>query len=119
MASIDFPSEPIFQSRGYSRNQSELVRRTVMEDGYTKQARRSQIRRVIHNVQYLVSSDDLDTFETWFKGDAEFGAKFFDWTDPITDQEVEGRIVNGQYDIVPVTTRMNYYIISMQIEVYD
>lgn len=118
MADIDFPTDIIFQSRGFSVQQTNPVRRTVMEDGQTKQARRSQKRRVVYSVQYRATEAEYLAFITWYEDEAFSGAKFFNWIRPTDESTVEARIIGGQFAANPITLQMDDFLLEMQIEEY-
>lgn len=117
-ASINFPSEPIFLSGSFTRRENSPVLRSVFEDGLVKQAARSSLRRVTYTVRYRVTADELEDWDDWFKNDAAQGAKFFNWTNPITQQSVVARIVNGLVNVGPITQKMDHYTLDMEIEEY-
>lgn len=119
MASITFPSYLEFQSSGYSIEPTSNVHRSTMEDGKIKQARRNQKQRVIRSVQYLATAAEFESFKTWYKNDSFFGAKYFNWTDPVEDTTKDARMVDGLYQATPLNTRMHYYYITLKLETYE
>lgn len=119
MASITFPTYLSFQSAGYNAEPVGNVYRSTMENGRIKQSRRSQKQRIVRNVTYLATAAQYETFKTWFRNDAAFGAKYFNWNDPEDEVTKDARIVDGLYNAVPLNTRMHYYYINVQIETYE
>lgn len=75
------------------------IQRTEFETGPAKQTKirsRVSVERAIA-IQYTV--DELVSFETWFRGaECNWGAGWFDWTDPRDGQVKQARVLNGEYD---------------------
>ena len=119
MALIAFPAYGEIMTREFSETPSDNSYRTEMENGYAKQARRSQTNLVQMTIKYLFSAAEYATFKTWYFDTAAAGTSFFDWASPVDDVVRDTRIVKGTMTAVPVNPHMTHYYVSMTFEHYQ
>ena len=99
---MPFPSGGQLLLNGYGMRPGSAVLRTEMETGPPKQAKIKSQVMVGRPVQYLYTETELQAFETWFRGtECNWGASWFDWTDPRDGVAKQMRIVDGLYDVTP------------------
>ena len=103
----------------YTESIRSNVLRTQMEGGIEKTAKRFGKAQITHNITYLYDASEYAAFKTWFKDTAKYGALFFNWTNPITDDIVDARISDGTYQVAPVNARGNYFYVQLNIETYE
>ena len=96
-----------------------VVLRSEMERGLPKQRRVAADSLVTMSVTAIFKNAQLaDAFETWFYGDAQAGAAFFDWVHPFTGATVQARVVGGDIgQLRPLGTREGArYVRAFQLE---
>lgn len=114
-----FPAYPVLLFDGYARKPDAAIKRSDSESGPPKQLKTKS--RVLHTrpVTYLLASKaDLDAFETWFESTINFGADWFDWTDPYDSAVKSARIAGGAIDPKPQRKALDRWTVSFQIETW-
>lgn len=101
-----------------SSTNTDAVRRTEFDDGYAKQVAKFSVQKRIFTMSYLLSDAQHNSFLTWFTSTVNYGSAFFDFVEPLAGTTVQGRLVNGEFDAKPASAVQNYWIVSMNIEVY-
>lgn len=115
-----FPAYPKLLFDGFDEKPEPAILRTEMESGPPKQALIRSRTMITRSVQYLLESNaDYQSFLTWFKTTINYGADWFDWTDPVDDVLKSARIVGG--DITPKPTRKNLsrWVVSFKLETWS
>jgi len=70
-------------AEGYDKNRPSAVSRSEMEDGMVKQLRTKARVLVKRNMTISVASlSDYQAFIAWYQNDVDYGALWFDFTDP-------------------------------------
>ena len=92
-----FPDYGELLLSGYGESPETSIVRTEMESGPAKQAKVRSKELVKRNVTYRFTSEEYITWKTWRHDDIAMGALYFDWTNPLTGDTVQGRIENGTY----------------------
>lgn len=69
---------PSPRNSGYRVNPIDQTIRTDMDVGYSRTRRRTSARSDQVAAEWLFTDAQLDTFRTWFDGDGEGGAAWFD-----------------------------------------
>jgi hypothetical protein len=115
-----FPSYAVLLGQNYTETPDSAVQRTNMENGPPKQLKfKSRVIVTIAAVYALKSMTDYTNFVDWFRNTINFGADWFDWTDPKTGSTVTARIVNGQYSAQAVNPDGSYWQLTMSIEYWS
>lgn len=97
-----FPNYGKLKLAPYNENPESAIRRTTMETGPAKQARIKSRVMVDRSVVIRYTGTEFASFKSWFKSsDCNWGAAWFDWTDPIDNTVKQARIVNGAYTANP------------------
>src|SRR5690606_14120210 len=88
--------------------------RTQMDKGPPKVRRRTTANVATLQMQFLMSTAQVSTLETFFQGDAAYGAAAFDFTHPRT-----GSTVSCRFTRPPEfgTTNGAYWPVSVELEV--
>lgn len=82
---------------GFSETSDYGVLRTQMDGGIAKQRARWTKPVVTRDVQILCSSVSLKiSFDDWIRNDLQGGVSWFDFTDPVSNQVKQARIVDGK-----------------------
>lgn len=103
----------------YTESIESNVFRTPMEGGIAKTAKKKGKTAVKHSMTYLYSTAELAAFKAWFKTTVHYGARFFNYPHPITDDIIDARIADGTYNVSPVNQRANYFYVQINFEVYE
>jgi hypothetical protein len=115
-----FPSYAVLIFPGFAIKRPSAVNRSSTESGFVKQAKVKSRVLVPRAVVYqLNSAADYASFLDWFHDDVNYGASWFDWTDPGDGAVKAGRIVNGQIDEVPQRKNFDRWQIKMSIETWS
>jgi hypothetical protein len=78
-----FPAYAKVLAENYSKSRASAVVRTPIEDGMVKQTRYRARVLVARSVTLGFESwADYDNFITWFQDTIDYGAAWFDFTDP-------------------------------------
>lgn len=102
---------------GYSEQKESGIIRTEFENGPPRQARfKSRTMKTRSAKLYIDSNANFQSFETWFVEDIQQGALFFNMTDPVKGTTVEARFVGGVYSARPLSSSMNKWEVSCEIE---
>lgn len=81
-----------------TEDHATALQRTDMEGGLPKQAKVMSRVLVGRELDYtLASNTDYQAWVTWFRHTIGYGAAWFDWRDPVTQQIVQARIRNGKF----------------------
>lgn len=82
-------------AEGYEKDRASAVSRTPFEDGMTKQLRtRSRVLITRSLTLGFDSLADYQAFITWFQTTINYGADWFDFTDPEDSVVKSARFVN-------------------------
>lgn len=82
---------------GFNERPDYGVLRTDMDNGIAKQRPRRSLPIVTRDVTVLVlSAEDKQQFDAWFRDDLYGGTGWFSWTDPVDGVTKQGRFVGGQ-----------------------
>ncbi len=115
-----FPSALELLHDGFGHEPGSVVGRTPFEDGMVKQARTRQRALVGRPVVYRAKSKaDFQAWETFFRDTINYGADWFDWTDPVDSQVKQARIVEGTYSARPLQAMLEDWRISMRLETWS
>jgi hypothetical protein len=115
-----FPNYAVLIFKGFAIKRPSALNRTQMENGFAKQAKVKSRVLVARSVIYqLNSAGDYASFLAWFRDDVNYGASWFDWTDPGDGTVKNGRIVNGQIDEIPQRKALDRWQIGMSIETWS
>lgn len=82
-------------AEGYEKDRATAVNRTVMEDGLIKQSKNKS--RVLVTRVFTISLATLSNYQdfiTWFQTTINYGANWFDFTDPEDSVVRLARVVN-------------------------
>jgi hypothetical protein len=102
---------------GYTQTRESGILRTEFENGPPRQARfKSRVMITRQAKLYIDTNARFQSFETWFANDIKGGSLFFTMTDPATEVSIEARFVGGTYSARPLSSSMNKWEISCQIE---
>ena len=117
MAAATLPSYARLMFNEYQQKRESAILRTEMESGPPKQAKVRSRVMLTRSVKIVIESlDNFKLFETWFKDDLDYGALFFNMTDPVTKLTIEARFVGGEYTARPLIAAMNVWQIEASIE---
>ena len=102
---------------GYIEQKESGIIRTEFESGPPRQAKfKSRTLKTRTALLFIDSNQNFQNFESWFANDLEQGALFFNFTDPVTKTTTQGRFVGGVYSARPLSSSMNVWEVSCQIE---
>ena len=114
-----FPSYGKLLRDGYSENPRPAVLRTSMESGPPKQTKIQSRVMVERPVVYQFTLTEKGTFWTWFTSTINYGADWFDWTDPVDGVTKAARIVGGQIGWQPVSHRGGSWRAAFTLETWQ
>jgi len=104
---------------GYEKDRASAVNRTAMEDGMVKQLRvKSRVLITRSFTVALASLANYQSFITWFQTDIDYGAMWFDFTDPEDSVVRQARIVN-KLDKERPLVGLGQWRIPVQIETWS
>jgi len=102
---------------GYQQTRESGILRTEFENGPPRQARfKSRVMITRQAKLYIDSNANFQAFETWFIDDIAGGSLFFTMDDPATEASIEARFVGGTYSARPLSSSMNKWEITCEIE---
>jgi hypothetical protein len=115
-----FPAYAVLLKDGFSRQRESAVERTPMEDGMQKQLRTKSRVLLKRPLTYgFASLADYNSFITWFQTDVDYGAMWFDWTDPVDSTLKTARIEGGQLrDERPDNATLTYWVVTFTLETW-
>lgn len=111
-----FPSYVKLMAEGYSQRRESALSRTEMESGPAKQLKKLSKVMVTINFTGKVTQADLANFMIWFQTNINYGADWFNWTDPSDSVTKLGRIVSGVDSEEPETSRLDDWKIRFKLE---
>lgn len=115
-----FPSYADILYEGFSQARESALIRTEMDSGPPRQAKIKSRVMLTRSVSiYLPSKTALADFESWFQNDINYGASWFNFTDPITGSTVQARFVDGGYTITPMSAKLNHWKLTTKIETWS
>lgn len=115
-----FPTYADILYEGFSQSRESALIRTEMDSGPPRQAKIKSRVMVTRNVSiYLSSKTELANFESWFQNDVNYGASWFNFTDPITGSTVQARFADGAYTITPMSAKLNHWKLVTKIETWS
>lgn len=116
-----FPAYAKLGFDGFARDRESALDRTQMESGPPKQLKVKSRVMVARPVVYFFDSlSDYNSFITWFQTTINFGADWFDWTDPVDAAVKTARIVNGKLDKeMPRRKTLDRWQIGFTIETWS
>lgn len=113
-----FPAGKILKN-GFKRQRTIKVVRSDMESGPAKQALRSTTGYLRFPVKYFFTKAEYEIFDNWVKNTINF-VGVFDWTEPLTGNIMEARIVNGDIsDAEPFNPHLAHWVVSFVLEISD
>ena len=112
-----FEYKKILSSR-WTASPQKSVRRTPIENGLPKQIPRFSRTLSVNNMSYLLTAQQYQEFIIWWKDTASFGSQWFDFTDPVNDVVIEGRIQEGNYQVRPYDVCYSHFEITMVVEAW-
>lgn len=117
MAAATLPAYAKLMFDSYSQKREPAILRTDMESGPPRQAKIRSRVMLTRTVKIVIESlNNFNSFETWFKNDLQYGALFFNMTDPVTKTTIEARFVSGEYTSRPMASTLNVWQIDAEIE---
>ena len=117
MTTPTFPSYAKILFSGYSQQRESALLRTQMDSGPPRQARIKSNVMLQRTVKlYFSSKSDFQAFETWYQNDCNFGAAWFNFTDPVSGSTVTARFMDGGYTAVPLVGGMSAWEVDAKIE---
>jgi hypothetical protein len=91
-----FPAYAKLGFEGFSQKRESALSRTSMESGPPKHLKVKSRVLVERPVMYFFDTlADFDNFITWFQSTVNYGADWFDWTDPKGSVVRSARIKSG------------------------
>ena len=115
-----FPSYAQILYDGFSQERESALIRTEMDSGPPRQAKIKSRVMITRNVNiYLDSKTSLTDFETWYQDTINYGASWFDFTDPITGLVVQARFSDGGYTITPLSAKLDHWKLGTKIETWS
>jgi hypothetical protein len=118
-----WPTYAEIQFAGYAEQPESAVIQTEMDDGPAKLRRtksRVMVRRPI--TAHLRTLSAYQSFMTWFRAadQANRGAAWFDWTDPVDGVTKLARIMGGQItEARPIRVGLQGWMVAMTLETWD
>lgn len=111
------PSLPQSPQKGFTESGGVLILRTPTDSGPPKQRARGSKPNIL-NLQYLMTTAQVATFETFVKSTLRGTAKFT-VSHPRTGSTVQTRIIpQGEGDLYSLSYQApGYYLVSLQLEV--
>lgn len=120
MTTPTFPSYAKLISKGFGHDRPSALQRTQAENGFVKQAKVKSRVLVARNVVYAIDTlSDYNSFMAWYRDDINYGATWFDWTDPVDSTTKSSRIVDGTLKDTPLNGALIRWEISMRIETWS
>jgi hypothetical protein len=119
---ITFPTYTTVLTGSTQLNATPIINRTQMESGPAKQAPNQSYSFPQQQLYIVFSVDQFEDFNTWFvdPDNGNYGASFFNWTDPQFSTTRSARIVGGAYGPVqPLTATSNYLVMQVTFEYQD
>jgi len=115
-----FPAYASLLSEGVTSRRASALERSEMESGPVKQLKsRSRVLLTRSTVYKLATLADYNSFITWFQDTINYGADWFDWTDPIDGILKSARIVSALDSEEPADGTPAFWKIRMSIEVWS
>lgn len=115
----DFPSYAKVLVDGFKHMRPSAVARTPMEDGMVKQLKTKSRVLVGRPVTIQLNTlADYNSFITWFQTTIDYGAMWFNWTDPIDSVIKLARIVSQIDEEVPIVSTGKWRL-TMTIETWS
>lgn len=114
-----FPAYPKLLFDGLRRTPDPAVKRSDNESGPPKQLKTKS--RVLHSrpvIYLLTSASDLNAWEAWFESTINYGADWFDWTDPYDGVVKSARIKQGSYALEPQRKMLDRWKATFEIETW-
>jgi len=107
-------------SDGFSLVRAPALQRTEMASGPVKQLKTMSRVMVTRQVRLLFTSKaDYTAFIDWFQQGVNFGADWFNWTDPLDKVEKPARLVGGLKSETPITPNLNTWEVQTAIETWS
>ena len=117
MTSPVLPSYVKFLYEGCQQSRESALMRTEMETGIPRQAKiKSRVLTTRSGRLYMPTKANYLAFLTWYRDEINEGALFFYMTDPVTEETIEARFVNGGFTSMPMSASLDFWEISVQIE---
>lgn len=118
MATFPTNAIPLFSGFGIARESA--VKRTDMESGPAKQTKVKSRVSVKRQITYEFRSQaNYDSFITWFETDADYGAAWFNWVDPVGGATKTARIVEKIDGERPAMPDLGVWQVSLVIETWS
>ena len=114
-----FPVDSELLKSGFKYQRQTNVVRSDMESGPAKQSLRASKDYVRFPVEYFFKKTEFIAFKAWVKDTIGVVGEF-DWTEPLSNDIMVVKIVNGDIsDATPVTTNLSHWIVKFTLEVID
>ena len=115
-----FPTYAEVQVDGFMQQRASAVQRTQMSSGPPKQLKaqsRVMVTRPLTCVLY--SASDFSNFITWFQTNINYGADWFNWTDPVDNVTKSARIVGGLDTEEPIVPPLVEWRVRFKLETWS
>ena len=100
-----FPTYGKLLLNGHQGEPESAILRTDFETGPAKQSKQKSRVAVLRDMAIQFTAAELASFETWFRdAECDYGAGWFDWTDPRNGQTIQARLYQGTYRYQAVST---------------
>lgn len=115
-----FPAYGKLAFENFQRDRESALQRTQMESGPPKQLKKlSRVMIDIPVIYHLDSAADYSSFITWFQNTINYGADWFDWTDPVDNVVKPARIKNGKLAETPRRKVLDRWKIGFTLEIWS
>ncbi len=120
MPAPSFPAYARIIRKDFGHERPSALLRTPTEGGMAKQTKvRSRVLVARPFNVELASLADYNSFIAWYQTDINYGATWFDWTDPVDNTVKSARIVGGTLKDVAVGGALANWIVGFNIETWS
>ncbi len=120
MPAPSFPAYARLVRKDFGHDRPSALQRTPTDLGLAKQTKvrsRVLVARAM-NIE-LASLADYNSFIAWFQTDIDYGATWFDWTDPVDGATKSARIVDGTLKDVQIGGALANWIVGFTLETWS
>ncbi len=118
-----FPTYGTTLLAGFAGQPESVVSRTEFETGPAKQYKLKSQTGVRRDPAIQYSDSEFASFESWFRGaECNWGAGWFDWTDPRDGQTKTARVFGGDYQYRSESSGEGgplHWVVTLQLEVME
>lgn len=115
-----FPTYGKLLLSNHSGDPESAILRSDFETGPAKQSKIKSRVPVRRTLVLQFTAAELASFEAWFRGaECNYGAGWFDWSDPRDDQTIQARIFEGKYTYQATSTGEGAplaWLVTLQLE---